>query len=47
MSETYVTQSVEALRDAGHTVVVVAHRKAIMDLADTIIDVHADEEVDA
>ena len=45
MSEKYVTQSVHALREAGHTVLVIAHRQAIISLADTVIDVLASKEV--
>lgn len=41
MNEKYVTQSVKALKQAGHTVVVIAHRRAILSEADNVIDVVA------
>ncbi|MBR6459996.1 MAG: thiol reductant ABC exporter subunit CydD [Actinomycetaceae bacterium] len=41
MNEQAVSRGVEALKKAGHTVIVIAHRNAIMSLADTIIDVEA------
>lgn len=41
MNEQAVSASVEALKKAGHTVIVIAHRSAIMSLADTIIDVES------
>ncbi len=44
MSEKYVIQSVQALRAGGHTVVVIAHRSAIVALADTVIDVLASKD---
>ncbi|MFT0846773.1 thiol reductant ABC exporter subunit CydD [Actinomycetaceae bacterium L2_0104] len=45
ISETYVTRSVQALRDAGHTVVAIAHRNAIVAQADVVVDVLASKEV--
>ncbi|VEI14042.1 thiol reductant ABC exporter subunit CydD [Trueperella bialowiezensis] len=39
MSEEYVTNVVRTLKNNGHTVVVIAHRAAISQLADTVIDV--------
>ena len=41
MNEKYVTRSVRALKQSGHTVVVIAHRHAILSEADTVIDVAA------
>ncbi|WP_188043874.1 thiol reductant ABC exporter subunit CydD [Changpingibacter yushuensis] len=42
VSEQYVSQTVQALRDQGHTVLVIAHRAAILDVADHVITVSAD-----
>ena len=39
MSEEYVTNVVRTLKAEGHTVVVIAHRQAITQLADRVIDV--------
>ena len=36
---------VQALRDAGHTVVAIAHRNAIVAQADVVVDVLASKEV--
>lgn len=41
MNEQAVSASVEALKKAGHTVIVIAHRSAILSLADNIIDVES------
>ena len=41
MSEQYVSQAVAALKERGHTVVVIAHRAAIVQQADCVIDVTA------
>lgn len=41
MSEQAVSETVEALRAAGHTVLVIAHRTAILAIADTVVDVEA------
>ncbi|MDO4887268.1 MAG: thiol reductant ABC exporter subunit CydD [Actinomycetaceae bacterium] len=48
MSERYVSQAVQTLREGGHTVLVIAHRSALFEQADTIIDVRpATAEVSA
>lgn len=49
VSEETVVRAIDAMRDAGRTVIVIAHRAAIMEAADAIIDVRsaADEEVRA
>lgn len=47
MNEKYVTRSVRALKQAGHTVVVIAHRRAILGEADNIIDVVATADTSA
>lgn len=49
MSERYVSQTVAALKERGHTVVVIAHRTAILEVADHVVDVVAEEgaEVEA
>ncbi|QOQ38611.1 thiol reductant ABC exporter subunit CydD [Trueperella pecoris] len=39
MSEEYVCNVVTSLKEAGHTIVVIAHRQAITELADRVIDV--------
>ncbi|MDF2420610.1 thiol reductant ABC exporter subunit CydD [Trueperella pyogenes] len=39
MSEEYVSKVVTSLKDAGHTVIVIAHRQAITQLADHVIEV--------
>lgn len=41
VSEEYVAASVQELKAAGHTVIIIAHRAAIAGLADTVIDVHS------
>ena len=41
VSERYVLRSIEALRDAGRTVLVVAHRSAVVALADVVLEVVA------
>lgn len=41
MNEQAVSASVEALKKAGHTVIIIAHRSAILSLADSIIDVES------
>ncbi|MBR5950454.1 MAG: thiol reductant ABC exporter subunit CydD, partial [Actinomycetaceae bacterium] len=41
MHEQAVSASVAALKESGHTVIIIAHRAAILDLADTIIDVQS------
>ena len=49
VSEKTVVRAIDAMRDAGRTVIVIAHRAAMMEAADAIIDVRsaADEEVRA
>lgn len=49
VSEETVVRAIDAMRDAGRTVIVIAHRAAMMEAADAIIDVRsaADEEVRA
>ncbi len=42
MSEQAVSATVRELRATGHTVVIVAHRTAILRVADTIVDVRAE-----
>lgn len=42
-SEQHVLDAVQALREQGRTVVVIAHRHSLIDLADTVIQVHASE----
>ena len=45
ISEETVVRAIHAMREEGRTVIVIAHRNAIIEVADTIIDVaHADEE---
>ena len=45
VSEETVVRAIHAMREEGRTVIVIAHRNAIIEVADTIIDVaHADEE---
>jgi len=45
LSEETVVRAIHAMREEGRTVIVIAHRNAIIEVADTIIDVaHADEE---
>lgn len=45
VSEETVVRAIQAMREEGRTVIVIAHRNAIIEVADTIIDVaHADEE---
>lgn len=39
LSEKYVSETVEALKASGHTVIVIAHRQAILELADAVIHV--------
>lgn len=39
VSETFVSNAVKELRDTGHTVIVIAHRSALMEQADLILDV--------
>ena len=48
-SEETVVRAIDAMRDAGRTVIVIAHRAAMMEAADATIDVRsaADEEVRA
>ena len=49
VSEETVVQAINAMRDAGRTVIVIAHRAAMMEAADAVIDVRsaADEEARA
>lgn len=49
VSEETVVRAIDAMRDAGRSVIVIAHRAAMMEAADAIIDVRsaADEEVRA
>lgn len=49
VSEETVVRAVDAMRDAGRTVIVIAHRAAMMEAADAVIDVRsaADEEARA
>ncbi len=49
VSEETVVRAIDAMRDAGRTVIVIAHRAAMMEAADTVIDVRsaADEEARA
>ena len=49
VSEETVVQAIDAMRDAGRTVIVIAHRAAMMEAADAVIDVRsaADEEARA
>jgi len=49
VSEETVVRAIEAMRDAGRTVIVIAHRTAMMEAADAVIDVRsaADEEARA
>ena len=46
VSEETVVRALDAMRDAGRTVIVIAHRAAMMEAADAVIDVRsaADEE---
>ena len=41
MSETFVSAAVRALAAEGTTVLVIAHRNAILELADNVIEVQA------
>ena len=49
VSEETVVRAIDAMRDAGRTVIVIAHRAAMMEAADATIDVRsaADEEAHA
>ena len=49
VSEKTVVRAIDAMRDAGRTVIVIAHRAAMMEAADAVIDVRsaADEEARA
>ena len=49
VSEDTVVRAIDAMRDAGRTVIVIAHRAAMMEAADAVIDVRsaADEEARA
>lgn len=49
VSEETVVRAIDAMRDAGRTVIVIAHRAAMMEAADAVIDVRsaADEEAHA
>ena len=49
VSEETVVRAIDAMRDAGRTVIVIAHRATMMEAADAIIDVRsaADEEARA
>ena len=49
VSEETVVRAIDAMRDAGRTVIVIAHRTAMMEAADAVIDVRsaADEEARA
>lgn len=49
VSEDTVVRAIDAMRDAGRTVIVIAHRTAMMEAADAVIDVRsaADEEARA
>ncbi len=45
VSEKTIVRAITTMRDEGRTVIVIAHRNAIIEVADTIIDVvSADEE---
>lgn len=43
-TEQTVLSSIRALADRGHVVVLVAHRPTVVAIADTVVEVHADEE---
>lgn len=43
-TEATVLNSIRALADRGHLVVVVAHRPSVLAVADTVVEVHAREE---
>lgn len=49
VSEDTVVRAIDAMRDAGRTVIIIAHRAAMMEAADAVIDVRsaADEEARA
>ena len=49
VSEETVVRAIDAMRDSGRTVIVIAHRAAMMEAADAVIDVRsaADEEARA
>ena len=49
VSEETVVRAIDAMRDAGRTVIIIAHRAAMMEAADAVIDVRsaADEEARA
>ena len=49
VSEETVVRAIDAMRDSGRTVIVIAHRAAMMEAADAVIDVRsaADEEAHA
>lgn len=49
LSEETVVRAIDAMREAGRTVIVIAHRAAMMEAADAVIDVRsaADEEARA
>ena len=49
VSEETVVRAIDAMRDAGRTVIVIAHRAAMMEAADAVIDVRSatDEEARA
>ena len=49
VSEETVVRAINAMRDAGRTVIVIAHRAAMMEVADAVIDVRSatDEEARA
>ncbi|MCF2707104.1 thiol reductant ABC exporter subunit CydD [Arcanobacterium haemolyticum] len=44
LSERHVVRAVEQLRATGHTVLVIAHRPSIVDIADSVITVSSDRE---
>ncbi|USR78835.1 thiol reductant ABC exporter subunit CydD [Arcanobacterium pinnipediorum] len=44
-AEEYVTTVIKELRTRGHTVIVIAHRAAMADIADSIMDVTAESRV--
>ncbi|NLE81261.1 MAG: thiol reductant ABC exporter subunit CydD [Rhodococcus sp.] len=43
-TEQTVLNSIRALADRGHLVVLVAHRPTVVAIADTVVEVHADDE---
>ncbi len=47
VSEETVVRAIDAMRDAGRTVIVIAHRAAMMEAADAVIDVRSAADVEA